>query len=53
MELSQRVEAALKESKVSGGDRPIAWDGVTRGGEDLANQVIIFYGLRFSQVPLS
>ncbi|KAK9825176.1 hypothetical protein WJX81_003205 [Elliptochloris bilobata] len=38
-ELSQRVEASIKDSKVSGGDRPVAWDGVTRGGEDLANQV--------------
>ncbi len=38
-ELSQRVEASIKEAKVSGGDRPVAWDGATMGGQDLQNQV--------------
>ncbi len=33
------VEASIKESKISGNDRDVAWDGATMGGQDLQNQV--------------
>ena len=39
-EVSSMLEASIQESKISGGDRPIAWDGATMGGSDLQNQVI-------------
>ena len=35
------LEASIQESKISGGDRPIAWDGATMGGADLQNQVTL------------
>lgn len=38
-EVSSIVEASIKDSKISGGDRPVAWDGATMGGQDLQNQV--------------
>ena len=38
-ELSSMVEASIKESKISGNDRDVAWDGATMGGQDLQNQV--------------
>jgi hypothetical protein len=38
-EVSSLLEASIAESKISGGDRPIAWDGATKGGQDLAFQV--------------
>ena len=38
-ELSSIVEASIKESKISGNDRDVAWDGATMGGQDLQNQV--------------
>ncbi len=37
-ELSQRVEASIKDAKASGGDRPLAWDGATKAGSELAHQ---------------
>ncbi len=33
------MEASLNESKISGNDRNVAWDGATMGGQDLQNQV--------------
>ena len=38
-ELSSIVEASVRESKISGNDRDVAWDGATMGGQDLQNQV--------------
>ncbi|CAL5220560.1 g2597 [Coccomyxa viridis] len=38
-ELSSIVEASIKDSKISGNDRDVAWDGATMGGQDLQNQV--------------
>ncbi|BDA49786.1 Splicing factor 3A subunit 1 [Coccomyxa sp. Obi] len=38
-EVSSIVEASIKDSKISGTDRPVAWDGATTGGQDLQNQV--------------
>ena len=38
-ELSSIVEASVRESKISGNDREVAWDGATMGGQDLQNQV--------------
>ncbi len=37
-ELSSIVEASIKDSKISGNDRDVAWDGATMGGQDLQNQ---------------
>lgn len=34
------MEASIKDSKISGTDRAVAWDGATMGGQDLQNQVI-------------
>lgn len=39
-EVSSIVEASIKDSKISGTDRPVAWDGATKGGQDLQNQVM-------------
>ena len=39
-EVSSIVEASIKDSKISGTDRPVAWDGATTGGQDLQNQVM-------------
>lgn len=37
------VEASIKESKISGGDRAVAWDGATTGGQELQNQVQLHF----------
>ena len=41
-EVSSLLEASIAESKISGNDRPVAWDGATKGGDDLRNQVLNF-----------
>ena len=33
------VQATMQEGKMSGGDRPIAWDGQTSSGPGLAHQI--------------
>ena len=49
------VEASIKESKISGSDRAVAWDGATTGGQELQNQVRCFpaHSCNASPVPLS
>ena len=33
------VQQSINDSKISGGDRPVAWDGETRSGAGLQNQL--------------
>lgn len=33
------VQQSINDSKISGGDRPVAWDGETRTGAGLQNQL--------------
>lgn len=33
------VQQSINDSKISGGDRPVAWDGETRAGAGLQNQL--------------
>ncbi|KAK9807061.1 hypothetical protein WJX72_012308 [[Myrmecia] bisecta] len=38
-EVSSLVQASIADSKISGGDRPVVWDGETRRGEGLHTQL--------------
>ena len=33
------VQQSINDSKISGSDRPVAWDGETRSGAGLQNQL--------------
>ena len=33
------MQQSINDSKISGGDRPVAWDGETRTGAGLQNQL--------------
>lgn len=38
-EMGALVQQSINDSKISGGDRPVAWDGETRAGAGLQNQL--------------
>ena len=38
-EMGALVQQSINDSKISGGDRPVAWDGETRSGAGLQNQL--------------
>ena len=38
-EMGALVQQSINDSKISGGDRPVAWDGETRTGAGLRNQL--------------
>ena len=38
-EVSSIVQASIADSRISGGDRPVAWDGATTSGDELRNQL--------------
>ena len=38
-EMGALVQQSINDSKISGGDRPVAWDGETRTGAGLQNQL--------------
>lgn len=38
-ETAALVQQSINESKISGGDRPVSWDGETRSGAGLQNQL--------------
>lgn len=33
------MQQSIENAKISGGDRPVVWDGQTKGGVDLSNQL--------------
>ena len=38
-EMGALVQQSINDSKISGGDRPVSWDGETRSGAGLQNQL--------------
>ena len=38
-EMGALVQQSINDSKISGSDRPVAWDGETRSGAGLQNQL--------------
>lgn len=38
-ETAALVQQSINESKISGGDRPVSWDGETRSGAGLQSQL--------------